>query len=162
MSKLPWEHLIPVPRALGSDIVRFFGLPRIIDPQHPAIEFLSLKILEALHRGLSIHKIRMCKASWLTCPSINGDPDIHDILDVSEKFVEICIRHLKCKVANEQSFARRVNTHRSRGLELVVYNEAAAVHDSLILGLYGSSCSINGIECDVTKPKEKISMLAQQ
>lgn len=47
----------------------------------------------------------MRKPSGLTGSSVNGDSNIDDVADTSEKIVEITVGHLEGHVANEQSLA---------------------------------------------------------
>lgn len=50
----------------------------------------------------------MRKASWLAGASINGNADVDDVLDATEKIAEVSVRHFKRHVANEEGSGRRV------------------------------------------------------
>lgn len=94
----------------------------------------------------------MGKTSWLAGPSVDGDPDVKYVSDVTEKLVEISIGHLESKVADKEGLGWWVHALRAvTGLVYVVDNEAAAFVDLLMLGFNGSGCLVNGLIFNVTK-----------
>src|ERR1039458_6725974 len=105
-----------------------------IDSQRAAINFLSDECFLALNGTLNINKVSWCKTSWPTSASINGNTNVNDILNILEKFVEISIRHLKGKVANEECLGWGVLPGFSSRFVLVVNHETAAFQDGLVFG----------------------------
>jgi len=98
---------------------------------------LALESLHALGGALNINKVGVGESSWLTGASVNGNTDINDISDITEELVEISIRHLEGKIADEESLGWWVCGWLTAGLVLVVDDETAAFEDLLVLAFDG-------------------------
>jgi hypothetical protein len=61
----------------------------------------------------------------LTGTSVNGNPDINDISNITEELVQVGVGHLEGKVAYEESLGWRVLLSPLTGLGLVVDNKTA-------------------------------------
>ena len=96
----------------------------------------------------------MGETSWLTRASVNGNTNIDHILDITEKLVQIGIRHLECKVANEEGLGWRGLTNIALRLVHVVDDKTAALQNAEILGLDGSSCFLDGAEFNISETME--------
>jgi len=74
-----------------------------INPQLATINLSPHKSFSALGGALHINKVSVGETSWLASTSVNRNPDIDDISNITEELVEISVGHLEGKVANEQS-----------------------------------------------------------
>lgn len=122
-----------------------------IDSQFASIDLLAHKLLQTLHSAIHINEVCVCETSWLAGTSINGNPDIDNIANVTEELVEIGIRHLEGKVANEEGLGGRIGGGAALGLGHVVDNEAAAFHDGLVLGLNGIGSLFDSLEFNISE-----------
>ena len=75
---------------------------RIVDSEPPAVNLLLLQRLHRIHSALDISEVSVRKTSGLTSSSVNGNPDINDISDATEKVAEVTICHLERHVADKE------------------------------------------------------------
>lgn len=127
------------------------GASAVINSQLATVDLLVLKCFKALRCAFHINEICVCETSWLASASVDGYSDINDIADIAEELVEISIRHLECKVANEQGLAGWVVDSVALGLRLVVHNQSAAFENTLVLGLNGGSSLRGAFEFDISE-----------
>jgi hypothetical protein len=116
-----------------------------VDPQLPPIDDLVPQDLRSLLGAWDIQEIGMGKPTWLARSTIDSNPDIENIANVAEEFVQIPVGHFERHVANEESSARRVVLGASlrtgtRAGSMDLDGHASAVQDLLVLlndGLLG-------------------------
>lgn len=62
-----------------------------IDPQCSSVDDLLLEHFPCLGSALNVDEVSMSKASGLTSPSVDGNTDIHNVANVTEKIVEVLV-----------------------------------------------------------------------
>lgn len=82
------------------------GTSAIVYSQCASIQLLAVEGLLCSDSTLDILEVSVCESPWLSGTSVNGNTNINDILDVTEKLVEVGIGHLEWDVTEEESLAR--------------------------------------------------------
>jgi hypothetical protein len=80
----------------------------VIQPQLPAICLFRLEQLHRIHSALNINEVSVGETSGLAGTSVNGNAHINNVLDASEKSVQIAISHFEGHVTNEEGFGGRI------------------------------------------------------
>lgn len=103
----------------------------------------------------------MGETSRLAGSSVNGDTDIEDVANLSEKIVQVFVRHFERHVANEQGLAWSVRLSglsqvRPFAFPVILNGYATALEDFLVARLDSLASIFYVLECDIAKSASKI------
>jgi hypothetical protein len=90
---IPLTPLRPL-ATLGTTITTvgpagLLGLARVVDSELTAVDHLLLESLLGGHGALNVGEISVCETPRLTGATVDGDSDVEDVLDLSEKIYMI-------------------------------------------------------------------------
>ena len=125
----------------------------VVHSQLATIHLLAVKLLPACDGAFDVHEVCMCEASWLASPSVDGNPDIEDIADITEELVEIGIGHLEGEVADEEGLGWGALCLGTIGLGHVVHDQLPAFERRLVFSIDGSFSLLHGLELNVSESR---------
>lgn len=133
----------------------------VIHSQSASVDLLVLEEFQSLNSALNIDEVGMCETSWLSSASINGNSDVEDVANITEKVVQVGVRHLESKVTDKKGLGWILHDPIYVGLELVVDDHLATLIDGVGLGLNGSSSLVDVLELDISETTRKITLALQ-
>lgn len=95
----------------------------------------------------------MSETSWLASPSVDGNTDVNNILDIAEEVVDVRVRHLEGKVSKEEGLAWFSGPSDLLSLGArIVDDQVTALKYCLMSALDGSGGLLDGLEGDISEP----------
>jgi len=100
-----WAVLTRAVAVVGTVVVSWRRWATKVDPEASPVDLLLLKHDLGLLSILSRDEVCVCETSWLATSSINGNPDVQNVLALAEQIAEVFVGHLERQVADKQSLA---------------------------------------------------------
>ena len=153
-------HILPRLFRAAQSLSHRCTLLAEIDPQFPAVDFLTRQRFHRPLRTGDVHKVGMRKSSRLPRPPVNRDSNIEDISNFAEQIVEVFVAHVKAHVADEERFGGGIGTaggseptaDSSRfAWDVELDRHAPAFKNLLIESPHGGGGGVDVIEFDVAK-----------